>query len=141
MPELGIAIFIIPGQRIKNGQDRVVVVNSIATEIIEEMRSVQPKYVVFSLRGKPVASMYGRAWKAARESVGLNQVRVHDLRLTFGRRLRTAGVSFEDRQDLLGHKSGRMTTHYSMPELSNLIAAANAVCGDESRKSHARKYL
>ena len=31
VPELGTAIFIIPGQRIKNGQDRVVVLNSIAT--------------------------------------------------------------------------------------------------------------
>jgi hypothetical protein len=28
---------------------------------------------------------------------------------TFGRRLRAAGVSFEDRQDLLGHRSVRIT--------------------------------
>jgi hypothetical protein len=62
-------------------------------------------------------------------------VRVHDFKHTFGRRLRAAGVSFEDRQDLLGHKSGRITTHYSQAELGNLIAAANRVCGDESRKS------
>jgi integrase len=48
---------------------------------------------------------------------------------TFGRRLRAAGVSFEDRQDLLGHKSQRITTHYSHPELSNLIAAAEKACG------------
>ena len=37
-------------------------------------------------------------------------------RHTFGRRFRAAGVSFEDRQDLLGHKSGRITTHYSAAE-------------------------
>ncbi len=37
-------------------------------------------------------------------------VRVHDLKHTFGRRLRAAGVSFEDRQDLLGHRAGRITT-------------------------------
>jgi integrase len=42
---------------------------------------------------------------------GFRKVRVHDLKHTFGRRLRAAGVSFEDRQDLLGHKSGRITTH------------------------------
>ena len=47
---------------------------------------------------------------------------------TFGRRLRAAEVSFEDRQDLLGHCSGRMTTHYSAAELSRLIEAANRVC-------------
>ena len=48
--------------------------------------------------------------------------------IIFGRRLRAAGVSFEDRQDLLGHKSSRITTHYSSAELNNLIDAANRVC-------------
>jgi hypothetical protein len=55
-------------------------------------------------------------------------VRVHDLKHTFGRRLRAAGVSFEDRQDLLGHRSARITTHYSAAELSRLLEAANSVC-------------
>ena len=58
-------------------------------------------------------------------------MRVHDLKHTFGRRLRAAGVSFEDRQDLLGHKSERITTHYSAAEIGNLIAAANKVCDVE----------
>jgi integrase len=53
---------------------------------------------------------------------------VHDLKHTYVRRLRAAGVSFEDRQDLLGHRSGRITTHYSAAELANLIDAANKVC-------------
>ena len=47
---------------------------------------------------------------------------------SFGRRLRAAEVSFEDRQDLLGHKSERITTHYSQSEYGNLIRAANKVC-------------
>lgn len=46
-------------------------------------------------------------------------------------------VSFEDRQDLLGHKSGRMTNHYSAAELSNLIEAAEKACQLGSRKSPA----
>ena len=64
-------------------------------------------------------------------------VRVHDLKHTFGRRLRAAGVSFEDRQDLLGHRSGRITTHYSAAELGNLLSAANRVVGEGSRKTPA----
>src|SRR5256885_16143126 len=36
-----------------------------------------------------------------------------------------AGVSFEDRQDLLGHRSTRVTTDYSAAELRNLVDAAN----------------
>ena len=72
---------------------------------------------------------------------GFRRVRVHDLKHTFGRRLRAAGVSFEDRQDLLGHKSGRITTHYSAAELANLISAAEKVCDSESHNSPATTWL
>ena len=72
--------------------------------------------------------MLNHGWLTAREKARLPHIRVHDLKHTFGRRLRAAGVSFEDRQDLLGHKSGRITTHYSVAKLSNLIEAANKVC-------------
>ena len=71
--------------------------------------------------------MLSTAWLRARKRAGLSQVRVHDLKHTLGRRLRAAGVSFEDRQDLLGHRSGRITTHYSAAELSRLIEAADSV--------------
>ena len=42
--------------------------------------------------------------------------------------MRAAGVSYEDRQDLLGHKSERITTHYSAPDITRLIEAAEKVC-------------
>lgn len=74
-----------------------------------------------------IARMLTSVWIRARRKVNLD-VRVHDLRHTFGRRLRAAGVSFEDRQDLLGHKSGRITTHYSAAKLGNLVTTANKVC-------------
>lgn len=74
-------------------------------------------------------------------AAGFRKVRVHDLKSTFGRRLRAAGVSFEDRQDLLGHRSGRITTHYSQVELANLIAAAEKVCDEGFRKSPATTFL
>jgi hypothetical protein len=52
-----------------------------------------------------------------------------------------AGVSFEDRQDLLGQESERITSHYSAAELSNLIEALNKVVGQKSRKSPALVVL
>jgi integrase len=55
-------------------------------------------------------------------------LRVHDLKHTFGRRLRAAGVPEETRKVLLGHSNGDITTHYSAPEVAELIAAANLVC-------------
>ena len=85
--------------------------------------------------------MNNTAWRSARIRAGLPQVRVHDLKHTFGRRLRAAGVSFEDRQDLLGHRSGKITTHYSGAELGDLIAASEKVSEQDSRKSPALVVL
>lgn len=119
-------LFIIPAEMVKNGDDRLVVCNRIAAGIVEKQRGQHPTHV-FHYRGKPKANMLSTGWETARDKVLLD-VRVHDLKHTFGRRLRSAGVSYEDRQDLLGHRSGRMTTHYSAAELQNLLDAANKVC-------------
>jgi integrase len=132
--ELHTSVFIIPAHRVKNRQDRLVVLNRVARSVIEEQREKHSTNV-FTYRGRPVWSMHNTAWQSARKRAGLAQVRVHDLKHTFGRRLRAAGVCFEDRQDLLGHKSSRVTTHYSAPELINLIHAAERVCGDDWHKS------
>ena len=114
--------------------------NRVAMSVIEEVRGEHPDYV-FTFRGHPVTAMNNTGWQNARRRAGLAQVRVHDLKHTFGRRLRAVGVSYEDRQDLLGHKSGRITTHYSAAELENLIEAASRVCGGNSRKSPALVLL
>ena len=57
--------------------------------------------------------------------------------MTFGRRLRGMRVSLEYCEDLLGHQSGRMTTHCSAAEIENLIEVAERVCSADSRKTHA----
>jgi hypothetical protein len=72
--------------------------------------------------------MYNTAWKKARTRARLKRVCVHDLRHTFGQRLRAAGVPLEDRKALLGHKCGDVTTHYSAPELAKVIEYVERVC-------------
>jgi integrase len=160
VPELDTSVFIIPGERVKNGEERLVVLNGIAKSVVESVRGLHPINVFVRAHKKvgepqPVAKMNNTAWKAARERAadawekqhgesapaGFRKIRVHDLKHTFGRRLRAAGVSFEDRQDLLGHRSGRITTHYSQAELTSLIEAAEKVCSTESRKSPATTWL
>jgi integrase len=160
VPELDTSVFIIPGERVKNGEERLVVLNGIAKSVVESVRGLHPVSVFVRAHKKvgepqPVAKMNNTAWKAARERAadawekqhgesapaGFRHIRVHDLKHTFGRRLRAAGVSFEDRQDLLGHRSGRITTHYSQAELTSLIEAAEKVCATESRKSPATTWL
>jgi len=127
VPELETSVFMIPGRHVKNGDERLVVLNRIAESVVTSQRGRHPTHV-FVYHGKPVRRMLNGAWLRARARVGLQQARVHDLKHTFGRRLRAAGVGFEDRQDLLGHRSGRITTHYSGAELSKLIEAADRVC-------------
>lgn len=124
------SVFIIPKWRVKNRDERLVVLNKVARQVIDEVRGIHSEYV-FTYQGRPIKRMLNSAWKKARLRVGFPYVRVHDLKHTFGRRLRATGVNFEDRQDLLGHKSGRITTHYSTAELNNLIQSANKVCDME----------
>ena len=127
-----ILVFIIPAELVKNGEERLVVCNDTARSVVNMERGKHATHV-FSYRGRPLARMLSTGWRDARCEAELSVVRVHDLKHTFGRRLRAAGVSFEDRQDLLGHRSGRITTHYSSAELQNLYESANRVC--EKQKS------
>lgn len=117
LPELATTVFVLPFDEqfaTKNREERIVVLNSIALSVIDGQRGRDPEFV-FLYRAKPTRRMHNWAWRNARRRAGLERVRVHDLRHIFGHRLRAADVSYEDRQDLLGHKSGRITTHYSAP--------------------------
>jgi len=55
------------------------------------------------------------------------KVRVHDLRHTYGTRLRAAGVSEEDRALLLGHANKSMPEHYATGTVERLVDQANKV--------------
>jgi integrase len=161
VPELNISVFLIPagfGGRsakagVKNRDERLVVLNTVAKSVIDKQRGQHPLYV-FPF-GKPdgegepttVHRMNDSAWKKARIRAakkwgekflrkahdGFARIRIHDLKHTFGRRLRAAGVTEEDRKALLGHKNGSITSHYSAAELDQIIAAANKVSVTDSR--------
>ncbi len=131
--ELDRSVFVIPRQWVKNREDRLVVLNDVAWRVVNERRGADPQFV-FTYRGHVVKAMNNSAWVTVRTRCGLPQVRVHDLKHTFGRRLRAAGVSLETRKVLLGHRNGDITTHYSAPELQELLDAANKVCRKKSGK-------
>ncbi len=140
VPELDTSVFIVPGEQVKNREDRLVVLNRIAKSVVEEMRGTHPEHV-FTYKGHPVRNINNSSWKRVRKDVGLSLARVHDLKHTFGRRLRAAGVPLETRKVLLGHRNGDITTHYSAPELEELLEAANRVCESNSGKTPALVVL
>ncbi len=129
-----VSVFIIPGGMVKNKEDRLVILNQVAKRIVDEHRSngsdwVFPSGKTGKARYRLNNSGWRAAWKKAGSPISTQWLRgVHNLKHTFGRRLRAAGVSFEDRQVLLGHTNKSITTEYSGPEILNLIEAANKVC-------------
>lgn len=160
VPELNTSVFLIPdgfGGRheksgVKNGEDRLVVLNDVARRVIDGQRGMHPVWVFpygqpDDYGPTPVHRMNDSAWKKARVRAaakwekshgtpahpGYRSLRIHDLKHTFGRRLRAAGVTEEDRKALLGHKNGSITSHYSAAELDQLIDAANKVSVTDSR--------
>lgn len=154
VPELGTSVFLIPadfGGRharsgVKNGDERLVVLNSVAKSIVEQQRGINREWV-FPYNDSSMHRMNDSAWKKARVRAaklwqeknlrpahpGYASIRIHDLKHSFGRRLRAAGVTEEDRKALLGHKNGSITSHYSGAELGQLIDAANKVSATDSR--------
>ena len=150
VPELSTSIFVIPPDYVKNGLERYVVLNRIARSVIESCRGRHAEFV-FTREGSPVTHIYNSGWKGARRRAaaryerlfgcpcpeGFRCIRVHDLKHSYGHRLRVAGVSLEDRKLLLGHKAQHVTTHYSAPEIGALIEASERVCQLESLASPA----
>ena len=117
-------VFVLPETATKNGKERIVPLNAVARSIVESKRGEAGDYV-FTFKGQRISRMTNKAWIKGRKQAGLEMVRVHDLRHTFGMRLRAACVGLEDRQDLLGHYAGRITTHYSRADIARLIECYN----------------
>ncbi len=88
LPKLKTSVFVIPGDGVKNGEDRIVVLNADARAVINRQRGKHPDHVFTYSNGMPVDRIITHAWRRARTEAGLPEVRAHDLKHTFGRRLR-----------------------------------------------------
>ncbi|MES9914093.1 MAG: site-specific integrase [Candidatus Sedimenticola sp. 4PFRAG1] len=131
IPDMDTSVFVLPESITKTSVERVVVLNSAATEVIDRRRDIHPEFV-FTYRGRSVGKIRTSAWRRAWERVGLPTGSgvlkgVHNLRHTFATRLRAAGVPLETRKALMGHAAGDITTHYSAAELQELLTAAEKV--------------
>lgn len=155
IPQISRSVFIIPAEfggrhensGVKNREDRVVVLNDAAARIVEEQRGQHPTWV-FPFQGRAIHRMNGTAWESALDRAAtewkkryhspankwFRTLRVHDLKHTFGNRLKAAGVEYEDRQVLLGHKSGSVTTHYSGSQVLALINHSNRILEEANQQ-------
>ena len=124
----------------------VNILNDVAARIVEECRGQHEEFVFVWRRERvknvedepvmpyrPVHTMNNTAFQNARRVAKLERARVHDLRHTFGQRLREAGVSEEDRALLLGHAIAGMAQHYATATIVRLVTEANKVQGTLDR--------
>jgi len=121
-------------RKTKNGQQRFCVCNSIAKSIVEGQRGKHPTRVFTNREGsggirKSVARYH---WITAWGEAGLPSdpfvlKGVHNLRHTYGHRLRACGVSEEDVGTLLGHHNANITSHYSQPDIERLTMLSERV--------------
>lgn len=147
IPEAGRSVFIVPADDFKTAVNHVAILNDAAWRIIEAQRAIRTKrlekagmteYIkkpgedtefdfVFTYAGHRVGTMNNNGWQHARAKVGLEDVRIHDLRHTYASRLRLAGVPQEDRNALMGHKSASIPEHYASADIGRLIKLSNKV--------------
>jgi site-specific recombinase XerD len=73
---------------------------------------------------KPFVSVFV-AWNTARKSVGLSDVRVHDLRHSFASLLVNSGRTLHELQHILGHTQVKTTQRYAHLSQDTLLDAAN----------------
>lgn len=131
LPNMETSVFVLPATITKTSTERVVVLNAVARRVIESRRGIHKEFV-FTYRGNPVGKLRSTAWRRAWSVADLPTEKgilkgVHNLRHTFGRRLRSAGIPLETRKALLGHANGDITTHYSAAEIDELIQATEAI--------------
>lgn len=144
--EIGRSVFVIPEDATKMGRAHVVILNDVAWGVVQACRGMDKEYVfvyrherVKNTELEPrmayhrVGTMNNTAYQGARRKAGISGVRVHDLRHTFGSRLRDAGVSEEDRSLLLGHVTTSMAQHYAAATIERLVDVANSVRNTKDR--------
>src|ERR1700722_2645604 len=76
VPEFDTSIFLIPAEKVKNGEERLVVLNRVARSIIDSVRGKHPDFVFVRDVGEgetcPLRGMNGKAWQSARERAAKN---------------------------------------------------------------------
>ncbi len=102
------------GEGAKSGQTRCVPLNTKAFSTLTSwINQSQPSTYIFPSpkTGKRLDNI-DSSWETLRELSGLNDVRLHDLRHTFGTRLAHASIDLVTIKELMGHENLETTARY-----------------------------
>lgn len=114
----------------KSGKPRHIPLSEDAMRVIRSLprRQKSPWLFPGHAPGKPLSDIY-LFWNALRKKLGLEDVRIHDLRHTFASFLVNTGHSLYEVQKLLGHSDPRTTMRYAHLGQDSLLAAAEKIGG------------
>jgi site-specific recombinase XerD len=116
----------------KNGEMRHIKMNERVAEILRNLPSrLKSEWVFPSNSGKtPVNAnnFVNRVFKPALSEAKISDFHWHDLRHTFASRLTMKGVDLRTVQELMGHKTIKMTLRYSHLSPTHTLEAVNKLC-------------
>lgn len=114
----------------KSGKPRYIMLSDAALALLRSLpREDDIPWVFYNPKTKkPPVSIFW-AWDSIRRKVGLQEVRLHDLRHSFASFLVNSGRSLYEVQRLLGHHDPKVTMRYAHLSPGALIEAANIVGG------------
>lgn len=134
-PDLGISFFVVPPEHVKGRRGkksaRVCALNSVALRVVNERRGEHETHVFTYARRdgarNPITVMNNSSWQRFRETCGLGDLHVHDLRHTVATRLREAGVREETIAAVLWHTRTSMTAHYAASSIREVHEALELI--------------
>ena len=112
----------------KSGRPRHVPLSEGVLQLLDSIpQGESGEHVFANPKTKKAYVSIFHSWNTARKSVGLGDVRIHDLRHSFASFLVNAGRSLYEVQKILGHTQIKTTQRYAHLSQDTLIEAANAV--------------
>ena len=135
----GCLIFRLPAEYAYNRCSRLVICNSVTTQVVEARHGDTQVYISEHHKGKARRRISsGMGWKAGKglavyllegttvrtATRGFKSLHFHDLRDTVDSQLMATEVSYDVRRQLLGHKDGEITAQCSKAPTEHLIDAA-----------------
>ncbi len=107
------AVWTLPAERNKSKKPKTIPLSNMAMKVLERRQGNGSEYVFPNPKtGKPMQEVF-RTWDRVRKTVGLDDVRIHDLRHSYASFLVNSGRSLYEVQKLLGHSQLSTTQRYA----------------------------
>lgn len=117
----------IPIRNSKSKKVRRVPLSDAAIRVLDNLGTERrsPHLFINKRTGKPLTTI-SKTWGRLREEAGISDMRLHDLRHTFGSLCVNAGVSIYEVKEILGHSDIKITERYAhlAPETQQKAASA-----------------